>query len=317
MKPPLADDWYEQIPGVVGAPRRRPRGLVLLALSLRHESVVMWRGAPGWHTLLLGRALLGRRRKLIVLQLIVPPARNPVRRLRARVDRWAMRRAMLRGHALDRASLAALPGHYGLPPERFAYVPWFLLRTPVRELPPRPPRPLVLSGGRSYCDWPTLFAAAEGRGWPLEVVCSTADRAEVEPLAARAGARVHCELPRSEYDALLRRATVLAVVLHDEGIAQGHVRIMDATTNGVPLVMTATGSVRDYVRDGETAVVVAPGDVAGVRAAVERLLGDDALAERLRAAALERAGGWDIGAYLAALGDLVAGRPVTLPPEAP
>jgi glycosyltransferase involved in cell wall biosynthesis len=92
---------------------------------------------------------------------------------------------------------------------------------------------------------------------------------------------------------------------------------MDATTNGIPLVMTATGSVRDYVRDGETALAVMPGDVAGVRAAVNRLLSDDALAERLRAAALERAGGWHIGTYLACLGDLVAGRPVRLPPEAP
>jgi hypothetical protein len=331
MKPPLGADWYEQIPGVIGVRdtglgRRLParlvesrafHGLVLLALSRTHPKVAIWRHAPGWHVLLLGRALLGRRPKLVVLQLIVHPPRSRVRRLRARIDRWALRRAMLHGHALDSASLDSLPQHYGLPAERFTYVPWFLLRTPDVTLAGPPEPPLVVAGGRSYCDWPTLFEAASGAGWPLEVVCSGADRAVVEPLARAVGARVHCELERQAYDALLSRASVLAVVLRDEGIPQGHVRIMDAATHGVPLVVTATGSVEDYVRDAETALVVGPGDAAAVREAIDRLLTDRALAERLRTAALERGRGWHIGHYLACLGDLVAGRPVRLPPDAP
>jgi glycosyltransferase involved in cell wall biosynthesis len=42
---------------------------------------------------------------------------------------------------------------------------------------------------------------------------------------------------------------------------------------------------RDAIRDGETGLVVPPGDVDALRAAVERLLGDPALRERLGTAA--------------------------------
>jgi glycosyltransferase involved in cell wall biosynthesis len=293
------------------------RGVALLLSSFTHPLVAMYQAAPGWRVLLIGRALLGRRRKLVVLQLISHPARRRRGRLRARVERWAIRRTMVRGQALDRSSLDFLPGYYDLAPERFAYVPWFLLRRPVAELPPRPDAPLVLSGGRSYCDWDTLFAAAAGEDWPLEVVCSAADRPRVEELARPVGARVHCELEREDYDALVRRASVIAVIMREQGIPQGHVRIMDATTQGIPLVVTATASVRDYVRDGTTALTVPPGAVADVRAAVNRLLADEDLAQRLRSQALERAAGWDIDRYLESLGDLVAGRPVELPPAAP
>jgi glycosyltransferase involved in cell wall biosynthesis len=41
--------------------------------------------------------------------------------------------------------------------------------------------------------------------------------------------------------------------------------------------------------DGETGFVVDPRDAGGVRAALDRLLGDDALRERLGAAARKRA----------------------------
>jgi glycosyltransferase involved in cell wall biosynthesis len=261
--------------------------------------------------------LLGRRRKLVVLQLILHPTRRRRGRIRERVERWAIRRTMLRGQALDRASLAFLPEYYDMPADRFIYVPWFLLRDPVEALPPRPASPLVLAGGRSYVDWETLFAAADGQGWPLEVVCSAVDHARVEVLARGTGARVHCELERQAYDALVRRASVIAIIMREQGIPQGHVRLMDATTSGVPMVVTTTSSVRDYVRGGETALTVAPGAVEDVRAAVNRLLSDEDLALRLRSQALERGRGWDIERYLAALADLVAGRPVQLPPAAP
>jgi glycosyltransferase involved in cell wall biosynthesis len=63
----------------------------------------------------------------------------------------------------------------------------------------------------------------------------------------------------------------------------------EAMAYGRPVVASRVGGLPDAVADGETGVLVAPGDVAALRTAVTRLLGDAELRERLGAAARERA----------------------------
>ena len=58
---------------------------------------------------------------------------------------------------------------------------------------------------------------------------------------------------------------------------------------GRPVVASAVGGLLDLVEDGVTGLLVPPGDVAALRAALERLLGDPELRARLGAAARERA----------------------------
>ncbi|MFL5868074.1 MAG: nucleotidyltransferase family protein, partial [Thermoleophilaceae bacterium] len=210
--PPVADGWYRLLEGaqspedaLLETPvvRRLPsavldrlmgraftRGLLLFAISIDRPAIGVQREEPGWGTLLVLRALLGRRRKLVSLQHIVHPRRHPLRRWLHAWDRWATRRALLRGHALSRADLEMLPKHYRLPPVRFAYVPWPLAKRPPAQLPPLPEEPLVLGAGRAYCDWETLFAAAKGAGWPLTVVCGRHDLRRVRRLNRGVGAKV-------------------------------------------------------------------------------------------------------------------------------
>lgn len=61
--------------------------------------------------------------------------------------------------------------------------------------------------------------------------------------------------------------------------------ILEAMATGVPVVATDVGGVRDIVRHEETGLLVAPEDPPALAAALERMLVDDALAERLRSAA--------------------------------
>ena len=65
--------------------------------------------------------------------------------------------------------------------------------------------------------------------------------------------------------------------------------LAEAMAHGRPVVASAVGGLRDLVVDGETGLVVPPGDVAALRAALERLLADPELRRRLGAAARERA----------------------------
>ena len=62
-------------------------------------------------------------------------------------------------------------------------------------------------------------------------------------------------------------------------------KLRDLLAAGVPVVVEAVGQNREYVRHGETGLLVEPGDVNGFAGAVVRLLEDAPLRERLGQAA--------------------------------
>ena len=69
----------------------------------------------------------------------------------------------------------------------------------------------------------------------------------------------------------------------NEGVPQA---LMQAMAAGVPVVSTPVGSIDELVRDGATGLMVPPRDTAALRAAIERLLAEPQLRERLAQAAL-------------------------------
>ncbi len=80
-------------------------------------------------------------------------------------------------------------------------------------------------------------------------------------------------------------ATDLAVLSSDnEGTP---VALIEAAAAGVPALATAVGGVADIVLDGQTGLLVAPGDVEGLAAALVRAAGDRAGLRRMGAAARE------------------------------
>jgi len=64
----------------------------------------------------------------------------------------------------------------------------------------------------------------------------------------------------------------------NEGVPQA---LVQAMLCGLPCVTTATGSIGEVARDGETALIVKAEDVQDLRRGLERLLGDPALRARL------------------------------------
>ena len=82
------------------------------------------------------------------------------------------------------------------------------------------------------------------------------------------------------------RAAVVAAPSHREGYG---VAAREAMAWGRPVVATSVGGLPDAVEDGVTGLLVPPRDIAALRAALERLLGDRELRARLGAAAREKA----------------------------
>ncbi|MCC6198206.1 MAG: glycosyltransferase [Burkholderiales bacterium] len=77
------------------------------------------------------------------------------------------------------------------------------------------------------------------------------------------------------------------VALNSSTVDNMPISLLEAYASGVPVVSTDVGGVPFIARDGETALLVRPGDPEAMAGALLRLAGDRALYARLRANALE------------------------------
>ncbi len=93
-------------------------------------------------------------------------------------------------------------------------------------------------------------------------------------------------IPHDELGAYYARAAILVAPSRREGYGMA---AREAMAHGRPVVATNVGGLPDAVEDSVTGLLVPSGDVAGLRAAIERLLSDRELRERLGVAAREHA----------------------------
>jgi glycosyltransferase involved in cell wall biosynthesis len=100
-------------------------------------------------------------------------------------------------------------------------------------------------------------------------------------------------VPPAELARLYARAAVVACPSRREGFG---VACLEAMAHGRPVVASGVGGLLDLVVNGETGILVEPGNVPALRAALERLLADPALRRQLGEAGRRRAAehfSWD------------------------
>ena len=114
------------------------------------------------------------------------------------------------------------------------------------------------------------------------------DRAALEARAAELGlgdaVRFAGSVGQDRILELYEQADVFCLPSFAEGIP---VVLMEAMSTGLPVVTTQIMGIPELVRDGETGLLVAPGDVGALAAALGRLAGDAALRDRLGRAGRE------------------------------
>jgi glycosyltransferase involved in cell wall biosynthesis len=120
------------------------------------------------------------------------------------------------------------------------------------------------------------------------------DLARVRALVAARGLATRTEmkgtLPQAEVASELARAAVVVAPFLHTAMTESHtspLKAFEALAAGRPIVASSLPSSREFLRDGENALLVPPGDPAALAAALRRLLADPALAERLARAAWE------------------------------
>jgi glycosyltransferase involved in cell wall biosynthesis len=288
---------------------RHVRAAVLIRSRARHADAVYTTG-------MFGRSAAGAlaARRPYVLKLTADPAFERSRRrglVRGDVEdfqeggggpvglvlRWA------RDAELQRAAYVFCPSAYlrrlvlawGIPPERVSVLP-----NPVPSVPDLPDREELR---RTFgLDGATLafagrLTAQKSLGRALESVAAAdgvrlviaGDGPDREALERRAeelglGDRVQFlgTQPRRRIVELFRAAD--ATILSSSWENFPHT-VVEALAVGTPVLAMEAGGVGEVVRDGENGLLVPPGDGAQLAEAVRRYFRDDALRERLRAAA--------------------------------
>lgn len=218
----------------------------------------------------------------------------PPRLLLYALTRAGERRALRRVDrviAISAAVAREVGGAYGLPTARFAVVPYgfeFPRRAPV----PRPagaPATIVFVGGNFQRKglfvllraMPAVLAARPDAR--LVVVGDSLGAAAARRLARRLGVASNVTFAgRIDYAALWRLYGEAAVVTMPSLREAFGIPYLEGMSLGVPVVATACGGPDEFLRDGENAVVVPPGDAAALADGLLRALGDEALRARLR-----------------------------------
>lgn len=120
------------------------------------------------------------------------------------------------------------------------------------------------------------------------ILAGNGDLDMARELAASMGVAERVELPGwvdgDDKQHLLERATIYALPSHGEGLPMS---LLEAMAQGLVVVTTPVGGIPDLVSHRRTGLVVAPGDVVGLAAALSALLGDAAQREKLGQAGRE------------------------------
>lgn len=140
-----------------------------------------------------------------------------------------------------------------------------LLLEAVARLPERVPWRVVIAGGRG----------GEER---LHLEGMIADRSLRE--------RAQILLDRSDVPDLLAAADIFAMPSLQEAMP---LALLEAMMAGVPAVASSVGGIPEIITDGKEALLVSPGEVGPLTAALKSLIEDPALRARLGAAARQRA----------------------------
>lgn len=103
-------------------------------------------------------------------------------------------------------------------------------------------------------------------------------RAQIDAAGLSARVALPGWIDTAEVGRLLDRADVLLLPSYNEGLP---LAILEALASGVPVISTPVGGIPDAVIDGETGLMVSPGDRDALAAAIGRLITDKDLRIRL------------------------------------
>lgn len=186
---------------------------------------------------------------------------------------------------LSEADREVMMSYYGVPEDRlFKYSAAPLGRfRPTGEIVSEGP---IMSIGLSDRDYPTLIEALRGLpGYHTEIYgASRYEDLYGVPNGVTIPDWIHLKdrVPIDELVAAYRRARFVVVPVQDTTqFSAGITAALEAQASGRAVIATRTQGMPDYVIDGVTGLLVAPGDVKGLREAISTLWNNPQLAQQM------------------------------------
>lgn len=180
------------------------------------------------------------------------------------------------------AEIATNAARFGLPVDRFYYVP---LNTTIAD-PSFEPRPdgYLFCAGRTLRDYPTLLEVMRATDFPWHVVVGANDMngMDIPPQVT-----VHREINRERYLELLRGARIVVLPLLPTERATGQVVLLEAMSYGKPVITTRAPGTTDIVRDGENGFLTESGNHVMIKNILRVLLQDAGECQRIGQNALQ------------------------------
>ncbi len=146
--------------------------------------------------------------------------------------------------------------------------------------------PILASGhhGKAFRDWATLLRAYAPMASSAPLLIAgreTLGDDDCDGVPIPDGVRFAPFMPADKYQDLVEDARFVVIPLPNRAHSLGQLSVLFCMAMGKAVIATRMMGVEDYVDDGETGLLVPPGDADALRAAMERLLANPDLATRM------------------------------------
>jgi glycosyltransferase involved in cell wall biosynthesis len=199
------------------------------------------------------------------------------RTLLRRVDRFVVH---------SRGEIANYTQWLGVEEDKFRFVP--LQKCRMVGVKPSPiEKPYIVSMGSANRDYKTLVDAVLGNGIKTVIISK---KSVIDSLPQHPDLVKLDGLTEDECNSILSGAEMNVVPIAATQTASGQVTFTTSMRMGVPTIATRCVGTVDYIRDGETGLLVPPGDSTALRRAIESMWRDQALRFRIGSAGYDQAG---------------------------
>lgn len=270
------DEW--------GRRRGRPSSCLLLhdlywawklfKTSADYEAVVTGMERPSRLFALLQRVLRGKKVPHIMIEYLLNEPQNRLlrilKRLQHRLEAGGVSRIIVYSQRQPRRYFEA----FGVPVEKLVHVPFqstlYDTKVEITE------GDYIFSGGDYTRDYATLVRAMEGL--PYRVIIAALFRHYFQGIAVPPNFEI-VSVSHEEFLSLMAGARIVVIPLRGGLLhSGGQQTYLNAMTMGKPVIVADDGGADEYITDGVNGLVVPPGNVAALKAAISTLMNDPELA---------------------------------------
>lgn len=217
------------------------------------------------------------RAKIVLLDIMLSTPRG----FRGRAKAWLVGRLLSRTHRIlvYYNNTSGLQRHYGIPADRFAFVPFKVNQRELIERMRPSDEGYIFCGGKTRRDFDTLFRAVEGLEYPVKLVTtSNSDIARHGSFVDEAEAPPNVEIIRLDgsaeaFLAYMAASRIVVLPITPEICGAGISVYVQAMALRKCVILSAGPGAEDVLTEGE-AIIVPPSDPIALRQAIEKAYND-------------------------------------------